>query len=241
MAAIPRAFTQAHLGTSVDAGPGLRRGCRQGHRRGVHHLVGPVQYGAGWVRRRSMPRRKPDRTNSRPRLRQKRSDKRSATWTAARMDCVMVRPSGQLHRAGHSPLGYDGRMGVALIASFAAREVFVGTMATLYAAPEATRALERSSGVWLRRSTRPPAAPYWARPRPCRSLSSTCWPCNASLPLPSSRQELGSWKLAALQALGHDVDGLPGGLGDVLPPQLRASTHIRWACSLAQRHHSAAR
>ena len=36
------------------------------------------------------------------------------------------------------PLGYDWKIGIALITSFAAREVFVGTMATLYAAgPEA--------------------------------------------------------------------------------------------------------
>lgn len=31
-----------------------------------------------------------------------------------------------------APLGYDWKMGIALISSFAAREVFVGTMATLY-------------------------------------------------------------------------------------------------------------
>jgi ferrous iron transport protein B len=31
-----------------------------------------------------------------------------------------------------APLGYDWKMGIALVTSFAAREVFVGTMATLY-------------------------------------------------------------------------------------------------------------
>ena len=31
-----------------------------------------------------------------------------------------------------TPLGYDWKMGIALVTSFAAREVFVGTMATLY-------------------------------------------------------------------------------------------------------------
>ena len=35
------------------------------------------------------------------------------------------------------PLGYDWKMGIALISSFAAREVFVGTMATLYSVGEA--------------------------------------------------------------------------------------------------------
>ena len=31
-----------------------------------------------------------------------------------------------------APLGYDWKIGIALITSFAAREVFIGTMATLY-------------------------------------------------------------------------------------------------------------
>ncbi|MDA8877619.1 ferrous iron transporter B, partial [Flavobacteriaceae bacterium] len=31
-----------------------------------------------------------------------------------------------------SPLGYDWKIGIALISSFAAREVFVGTLATIY-------------------------------------------------------------------------------------------------------------
>lgn len=36
-----------------------------------------------------------------------------------------------------TPLGYDWKIGIALITSFAAREVFVGTMATLYSVGEA--------------------------------------------------------------------------------------------------------
>jgi ferrous iron transport protein B len=31
-----------------------------------------------------------------------------------------------------SPLGYDWKIGIAIISSFAAREVFVGTMSTIY-------------------------------------------------------------------------------------------------------------
>ena len=34
------------------------------------------------------------------------------------------------------PLGFDWKIGIALITSFAAREVFVGTMATLYSVDE---------------------------------------------------------------------------------------------------------
>ncbi len=39
---------------------------------------------------------------------------------------------GKLIQPAISPLGYDWKIGIALITSFAAREVFVGTMATLY-------------------------------------------------------------------------------------------------------------
>jgi ferrous iron transport protein B len=35
-----------------------------------------------------------------------------------------------------APLGFDWKIGIALVTSFAAREVFVGTMATLYSVEE---------------------------------------------------------------------------------------------------------
>jgi ferrous iron transport protein B len=44
------------------------------------------------------------------------------------------------------PLGYDWKIGIALITSFAAREVFVGTMATLYSVGES----DDESGMLLR-------------------------------------------------------------------------------------------
>ena len=56
-----------------------------------------------------------------------------------------------------SPLGYDWKIGIALITSFAAREVFVGTMATLYSVgdddqgslllKEKMKAAERADGT----------------------------------------------------------------------------------------------
>jgi ferrous iron transport protein B len=41
--------------------------------------------------------------------------------------------------SGYHPTGYDWKIGIALITSFAAREVFVGTMATLYSVGEDDR------------------------------------------------------------------------------------------------------
>jgi ferrous iron transport protein B len=43
---------------------------------------------------------------------------------------------GKVIEPAISPLGYDWKIGIALITSFAAREVFVGTMATLYSVGE---------------------------------------------------------------------------------------------------------
>ncbi|MFL5809529.1 MAG: nucleoside recognition domain-containing protein, partial [Flavisolibacter sp.] len=80
----------------------------------------------------------------------KRMDAVDRDYEAAKS--AQSRPSPQLEAAhnaarlensyagilGHSiepairPLGYDWRIGIALVTSFAAREVFVGTMATLY-------------------------------------------------------------------------------------------------------------
>jgi ferrous iron transport protein B len=60
-----------------------------------------------------------------------------------------------------SPLGYDWKIGIALVTSFAAREVFVGTMATLYSvgsdADDPTNTLKQK----MLRATRPNGQPVY--------------------------------------------------------------------------------
>ncbi len=51
---------------------------------------------------------------------------------AARLQHSYAGVMGQWLEPAIKPLGYDWKIGIALITSFAAREVFVGTMATLY-------------------------------------------------------------------------------------------------------------
>jgi ferrous iron transport protein B len=51
---------------------------------------------------------------------------------AARMEASFAGLSGKLIEPLIRPLGFDWKIGIALITSFAAREVFVGTMATIY-------------------------------------------------------------------------------------------------------------
>ena len=62
-------------------------------------------------------------------------DKKDSLTAIANSEKLATSYAGYLGRAiepAIRPLGYDWRIGIALITSFAAREVFVGTMATLY-------------------------------------------------------------------------------------------------------------
>ena len=54
---------------------------------------------------------------------------------AAKMEASWLGQIGKVIEPAVRPLGYDGRMGIAIISSFAAREVFVGTMSTLFPGP----------------------------------------------------------------------------------------------------------
>ncbi len=126
-------------------------------------------------------------------------------WQAARMDASWSGRLGAFIEPVIAPLGYDGRMGVALIASFAAREVFVGTMATLYAAPEddeGIRALQRRLGQEINPSTGQPILNA-ATAMSLIVFYMLAMQCLSTVAI--VRQELGSWKWALLQTLGMTV------------------------------------
>lgn len=53
-------------------------------------------------------------------------------WSSAKLENSYAGIMGKAVEPVIRPLGYDWKIGIALITSFAAREVFVGTMATLY-------------------------------------------------------------------------------------------------------------
>lgn len=57
-------------------------------------------------------------------------------YHAARLENSYAGILGKAIEPAITPLGYDWKIGIALITSFAAREVFVGTMATLYSVGE---------------------------------------------------------------------------------------------------------
>jgi ferrous iron transport protein B len=73
-------------------------------------------------------------------IRQKFSNATSAKQKAQEANEILVASYagriGKVIEPVIKPLGFDWKIGIALVASFAAREVFVGTMATLYSAVE---------------------------------------------------------------------------------------------------------
>ena len=56
----------------------------------------------------------------------------SEQWQTAKLENSYAGILGKSIEPAIAPLGYDWKIGIALVTSFAAREVFVGTMATLY-------------------------------------------------------------------------------------------------------------
>ncbi len=123
-------------------------------------------------------------------------------WQAARMDASWSGRLGAFIEPVIAPLGYDGRMGVALIASFAAREVFVGTMATLYAAPDSDEGIGQ-----LKERLATERNPKTGQPILTAATAMSlivfymlAMQCISTIAI--VRQELGSWNLAAMQAVG---------------------------------------
>lgn len=67
-----------------------------------------------------------------PVMRQSDRDQLENRVAAARREASYAGRFGHFIEPVIKPLGYDWKIGIALLASFAAREVFVGTMATIY-------------------------------------------------------------------------------------------------------------
>lgn len=105
---------------------------------------------------------------------------------------------GQWIEPAIAPLGFDWRMGIALITSFAAREVFVGTMATIYSLGEGSDELsirERLAG-----ETNPLTGEKVYNPATSFSLLLFyvfAMMCMSTLAV--VRRETGSWKWPAIQ------------------------------------------
>jgi ferrous iron transport protein B len=97
------------------------------------------------------------------------------------------------------PLGYDWKIGIALITSFAAREVFVGTMATLYSVGDD----EKGEGLMLRQkmqqARRPDGSPVYTLAAALSLMIFYVFAMQCMSTLAIVRRETGSWKWPLIQ------------------------------------------
>lgn len=97
------------------------------------------------------------------------------------------------------PLGYDWKIGIALITSFAAREVFVGTMATLYSVEGGTDADESTLSEKMDAATRPDGSKVYTLAAGLSLMIFYVFAMQCMSTLAIVKRETRSWKWPILQ------------------------------------------
>ena len=97
------------------------------------------------------------------------------------------------------PLGYDWKIGIALITSFAAREVFVGTMATLYSVGEDADENSETLRNKMQSAKRKDGTPVYTKATGFSLLVFYLLAMQCMSTLAVVKKETGSWKWPILQ------------------------------------------
>jgi ferrous iron transport protein B len=98
-----------------------------------------------------------------------------------------------------APLGYDWKIGIALITSFAAREVFVGTMATLYSVGEDADENSETLRNKMQSATRVDGSPVYTKATGFSLLVFYLLAMQCMSTLAIVKKETGSWKWPIIQ------------------------------------------
>ncbi len=99
------------------------------------------------------------------------------------------------------PLGYDWKIGIALITSFAAREVFVGTMATLYSVGEGADENSSTLRNKMQSARRTDGTPVYTTATGLSLLIFYLLAMQCMSTLAVVKRETGSWKWPLIQLL----------------------------------------
>lgn len=95
------------------------------------------------------------------------------------------------------PLGYDWRIGIAIVTSFAAREVFVGTMGTIFSLGD--QGSEGTIREQMAAQRKPDGSPLYNLPFGLSLMVFYAFAMQCISTLAVTRSETGSWKWPALQ------------------------------------------
>ena len=97
-----------------------------------------------------------------------------------------------------SPLGYDWKIGIAVISSFAAREVFVGTLATIYSV-ESQSDDEATIKEQMKNEVREDGSPLFDFPTGVSLLLFYAFAMQCVSTLAIVKKETNSWKWPIIQ------------------------------------------
>ena len=100
-----------------------------------------------------------------------------------------------------APLGFDWKIGIALITSFAAREVFVGTMATLYSVEESADENNPTLRNKMAAARREDGTPVYTLPTGLSLLIFYVLAMQCMSTIAVVKRETGGWKWAIIQFL----------------------------------------
>ncbi|MCX6212236.1 MAG: ferrous iron transport protein B [Bacteroidetes bacterium] len=95
-----------------------------------------------------------------------------------------------------APMGFDWKIGIALVTSFAAREVFVGTMATLYSVEESDNSSLREK---LKAAVRPDGTPVYSLPAALSLMVFYVLAMQCMSTLAVVKRETQTWKWPTIQ------------------------------------------
>jgi ferrous iron transport protein B len=118
-------------------------------------------------------------------------------YKAARLESSYAGLLGRTIEPAIRPLGYDWRIGISLITSFAAREVFVGTMATLYSVGDDDEGLRLRDK--LRAAKKEDGTPLFTLATGISLMIFYVFAMQCMSTLAVTKRETGSWKWPVIQ------------------------------------------
>jgi ferrous iron transport protein B len=127
-------------------------------------------------------------------------DAAPAKAAAQRLEYAMAGRIGKLVEPVFEPLGFDWRIDIGVLSSFAARETLVSTLSVVFAAGQEASDGDRASlRDTLRAQTRPDGTRLFGVPTACSLLVFFALAMQCLATLAVTRRESGSWRIALLQ------------------------------------------
>lgn len=125
----------------------------------------------------------------------------AAAWSAHQVQNSFAGDFGHFIEPAIEPMGYDWKIGIGLTGAFAAREVFVATMGTVYSIGDDTTEDSESLHAAMRADTRADGSLLWTTPMAIGLLAFFAIAMQCISTVAVVRQETGTWTWPLYQLL----------------------------------------